>query len=383
MNRVTHGFPGWTAFVAVAILAAQNLASAEAAVTPSPTPAASAVPSSQTPAAPAAIPGVMFDQIDRTLTGDATPPPPGSFASELARIQRAASGQNGVSTPGGQSIGSQLGNMALSQIPIVGSLIVSANMKRQQQQAQQRLQESLHPQPPGVLTHYAFYNGWSRVEVPGQYATIKRPDLHQTILLDLQNRTYTTVSDDSSLQTPVPAATVVGSGQLLSTATWSLKDPLTIEGLATSHYEGGDLLVVSQSSGACQDGMIRANEIEYVTDALEPLPLPPNGVEKIALPAGCNASISHKSAGDDPSNRFYVYRVIRVEGGSALAANASTPVMPGLQSMFANLPGMPAMPGRSGPSNVMYKLSIRSNITILGPADAAMFSPPADFTPTK
>jgi hypothetical protein len=49
-------------------------------------------------------------------------------------------------------------------------------------------------------------------------------------------------------------------------------------------------------------------------------------------------------------------------------------------AMFANMPGTPA---RSGPSNVMYKLSIRSNIKTLGPGDAAMFSPPADFTLTK
>jgi hypothetical protein len=379
MKRVNQTISCWTAIVAVAVLAAQNPASA--ASSPSPTPAASAVPASQTPAA---SPGVMFDQIDRTLTGNATPPPPGSFASELARIQRAASGQNGQGMPGaGQSIGSQLGNMALSQIPIVGSLIVSANMKRQQQQAQQRLQESMHPQQPGVLTHYAFYNGWSRVEIPGQYATIKRPDLHQTIVLDLQNKTYSTLPDDAATQTPAPVATANGTGQLFSSATWSQIDSLTIESLTTSHYEGGDLLVISQGNGACQDGMIRTSEIEYVTDALEPLPLLANGLEKIALPAGCNASISHKSAGDDPSSRFYVYRVIRVEGGSALAANASSPVMGSLQSMFANVPGMPSMPGASGPSNVMYKLSIRSNIKTLGPDDAAMFSPPADFTPTK
>jgi hypothetical protein len=380
MNRVKQTLSCWTALVAVVMLAAQNPASA--APSPSPTPAASAVPALQTPAAPAAIPGVMFDQIDRTLTGNATPPPPGSFASELARIQRAASGQNGPSMPG-QSIGSQLGNMALSQIPIVGSFIVSANMKRQQQQAQQRLQESMHPQQPGVLTHYAFYNGWSRVEIPGQYATIKRPDLHQTIVLDLQNKTYSTLPDDAATQTPAPVATPNGTGQLFSSATWSQKDSLTIEGLTTSEFEGGDLLVVSQGNGACQDGMIRTSEIEYVTDALEPLPLPANGLEKLALPAGCNASIAHKSAGDDPTCRFYVYRVIRVEGGSALAANASSPVMGSMQSMFANMPGMPPMPGTSGPSNVMYKLSIRSNIKTLGPDDAAMFSPPADFTPTK
>ncbi len=380
MNRLLHSLSYCAALVAVAVLAAQ---SARAAAAPSPTPAASAVPASQTPAAPAAVPGVMFDQIDRTLTGDATPPPPGSFASELARIQHAASGQNGPSMPGAsQSIGTTLENMALSQIPIVGSIFVSAQMKRQRQQAQQRLQESMHPQQPGVLTRYAFYNGWSRVEIPGQYATITRPDLHETIVLDLQNKTYTIVSDDSATQTPAPVATDGGSGQLLSTAAWNLKDQLTIEDMATSHYEGADLLVVSQGNGACQDGMIRASAIEYVTDGPEPLPLPPNGLEKLALWAGCNASISHRSAGDDPNGRFYVYRVIRVEGGSAVAANA-TALMPGPQSMFANMPGMPAMPGRSGPSNVMYKLSVRSNIKALGPDDAAMFSPPADFTPIK
>lgn len=294
----------------------------------------------------------MFDQIDRTLIGGASPPPPGSFAIELELIKKhQAIAKNGQTTPAahGESIMDTLSSVAASQIPIpfVGSWIVSLGSHAQEKKAEQAAAEMRNVMNAGVLTHYAFYNGWTRVEVPGEYAIITRPDQGKKYTLDLQNKVFSTTAYGAAVGGS-KTLTAPGTAHLQTTASWSLKDPLAVDGQTTAHYEGTEMLLVSEARGVCEDGEIRESVTEYVTDLPEPAPLA-GGLESLALPTGCAPTIEHHSNGDDPSAHLYLYRLVRVDSEASYV---------------------------DGP---MIAVSMRSNVKPLGPDDAALFEPPPDF----
>ncbi|HEV2907940.1 MAG TPA: hypothetical protein VGX02_01615, partial [Candidatus Eremiobacteraceae bacterium] len=133
-----------------------------------------------------------------------------------------------------------------------------------------------------------------------------------------------------------------------TTASWSLKDPLVLDGQTATLYEGTAMLLVTEARGVCEDGETRESVTEYVTDLPEPAPLA-GGLESFALPAGCAATIEHQSNGEDPSAHLYLYRLIRVDGEAAYV---------------------------DGPT---IAVSMRSNVKPLGPDDASLFAPPPDF----
>jgi hypothetical protein len=323
-----------------------------------PSSAATTLPSSATLPSPTVMPvaGVMFDQIDRTLAGAATPPPPGSFAIELELIkkhQAVAKNSQASQASRGTSIADSLESMALSQIPIpfVGNWISSFTSRAQEKKAQQAAAEMRNIMNAGTLMRLAFYNGWTRVEVPGEYAIITRPDLGKKYTLDLQNKVYSTSAFGGAVAGS-KATFAPGSAQLQSTTAWTLKEPLDIDGLATAHYEGAALLLVSEARGVCEDGEIRESVTEYVTELPEPALLA-GGLESLALPQGCTPAIERHSSGDDPNARFFLYRLVRVEnGGSAI----------------------------DGP---LIAVSQRANIKTLGAGEASLFAPPPDFAAAR
>jgi hypothetical protein len=294
----------------------------------------------------------MFDQIDRTLVGGASPPPPGSFAIELELIKKhQAIAKNGQTTAAahGESIMDTLASIAASQIPMpfVGSWIASLGSHAQEKKAEQAAAEMRNVMNAGVLTRYAFYNGWTRVEVPSEYAIITRPDLGKKYTLDLQNKVFSTTAYGAAVAGS-KTLTAPGTAQLQTTASWSLKDPLVLDGQTAALYEGTAMLLVSEARGVCEDGEIRESVIEYVTDLPEPAPLA-GGLESLALPTGCAPTIEHHSNGADPSVHLYLYRLVRVDSEASYV---------------------------DGP---MIAVSMRSNVKPLGPDDASLFQPPPDF----
>ncbi|HZV79306.1 MAG TPA: hypothetical protein VFF60_06765, partial [Candidatus Binatus sp.] len=335
-----------------AIAVAANAFMALAAPTlaePSPGPSSSATiaPALASPSASATIApapssspsGVMFDQIDRKLVGNATPPPPGTFAADLALIQQrdALASHPNPSKPG-LSLGNELATIALSYIPFVGNMIAHKLFAHNQQSSQtQALMNA------GTLTRYAFLNDWSRVELPGQYAVIKRPDLGKTFVLDLKNKTYSTETTPAASGSQQPYAS--GSATLDSTVTWSSNQTLDIEGITTTRYDADGALKLSDAAGSCANGTLQAMLTEYVTDGTEPATLSQIAIEPLVLPQGCDPAIVRHVAGDDPHGRFYLYRVVRTQGKNAHGV-----------------------------------VSQRANVKGLGPADAALFAPPPDFT---
>ena len=334
------------AALVMAVLAALGAAAAIGA------PSASASTATIAPARSSSPAGVMFDQIDRTLAGTATPPPPGSFAVELELIKKhQAIAKNSQASQGqsGMSITETLESIAASQIPIpfVGSWIASLGSRAQEKKTEQAAAEMRNVMNAGVLTRYAFYNGWTRVEVPGEYAIITRPDLGQKYTLDLKNKVFSTTAYGRAVAGSkglLPS----GSAQLQSTASWTLKDPADIEGQTTSHYDGTAMLLIDEARGVCEDGEVRESVTLYVTGLQEPAPLS-GGLESLALPAGCVPAIERHTNGDDPSAHFYLYRLVRIDSEASSV---------------------------DGP---LIAVSMRSNIKALGPADASLFEPPADF----
>ncbi|HYK53391.1 MAG TPA: hypothetical protein VEV38_07665, partial [Candidatus Eremiobacteraceae bacterium] len=185
-----------------------------------------------------------------------------------------------------------------------------------------------------------------RVELPGQYAIIKRPDLGKTFILDMRNKTYSSDTIPVAEQSQQPYAS--GTATLDSTVTWSSNQTLDIEGVTTTRYDASGALKVSEAAGSCANGTVQATLTEYVTDRTEPAALSEIAIEPLVLPQGCDPTIVRHVAGDDPRGRFYLYRVVRTQG-----------------------------------KNPRGVVSQRSNVKELGPDAAALFAPPSDFTPTQ
>jgi hypothetical protein len=257
--------------------------------------------------------------------------------------------------------------MALSFIPYVGPFASMAARQAQQAHLKHERQEAFDAMAGGTLTHYAYYNGWSRTE-SGQYAFIRRPDLGKLYTLDLKNKAYIVSDlpqDAAAVATPSPGSTVD------STLAWTAGGTLDLQNQATTKYDATDVMSVTQSSdGDCQQETINVGVSEYVTAMPEPVPLTSSALEKLALPTGCVPTITHHDNGVPPGDRLYVYRVIHIEGGSAI--ELEMPALP----LFAHS-------GKQAPpplTNGVWVLSERANIVAIGAGDAALFSPPADFT---
>ncbi|MBV8281672.1 MAG: hypothetical protein JO347_06350 [Candidatus Eremiobacteraeota bacterium] len=317
--------------------------------------------SAQTPA-----PGVAFDQVDRTIPGNQSPPPPGSYAQELALAQRKAS----APSPYGLhiSIAETLANMALSYIPYAGPFASMAAAKAEQAQLKHERQEAQEAVAFGTLTHYAYYNGWTRIE-SGQYAFIRRPDLGKLYTLDLKNKAY--IVSDLPQGAPVAATPSPGSA-VESTLGWTTGGTLDLEGQTTTQYVAGDVMNITQSeNGDCQQETISVDVTEYVAAAPDPTPLTSAALEQIAFPTGCVPAITHRESGTAPGDRMFVYRVIHIVGGSAM--ELEMPVLP----IFGHTSGKQTPPPLS---NGVWLLSERANIIAIQAGDDALFSPPADFT---
>lgn len=345
---MTRRFVRFAPFVALAVTAAAVIAGARGEADTS----ASAPP-----------PGVAFDQVDRPIPGNQAPPPPGSYAQELALAQKRAS----MKAPWEirTTIAEQLLNMALSYIPYAGPFASMAASKAEQAEIKHERQEAQDSLAWGTLTHYAYYNGWSRAE-SGQYAFIRRPDLGKMYTLDLRNKAYL-VSDLP--QNPVVPATPSPGSSADSALAWTMGGTLDLEGQATTKYDASDVMNVAQSTaGDCQQETININVTEYVASIPEPIPLTSTALEQLALPTGCVSTISHHESGVGPQDRLYVYRVIQIKGGSAM--ELEMPVLP----LFAHGTKPPPL------ANSVWLLSERANIAEIGAGDAALFSPPADFT---
>ncbi len=386
------------ATIASVILGAFLLASSAGAAfgDSSPTPAASPAPAvSPTSSATASI-SIAFDQIDRVIAGTGTPPPLNSFDADEVAIKNAQSASLFPNISMTQNLGSMLVNTALSMVPFVGGFISGAAAQAQANAQRKKYEDQLNALTgpnPGALTHYAFYDGWTRIEVPNLVVILK-PDQHLKIFINPVKKTYRIEDaahelppppDDASPQpdaepTPSPAP----SPQTDLTITLSQTDATTIAGQAVVGYLADASLRLTNSAQPCRDGTFTASQLDYLAPVAEPLPQAITDAHTfyaLALPDGCDVPLHPQVTGPaPPSDQMYVYRLLTVVHDPTVVSRPSPPPSgrPDAAALERSMFGVNA---GSGPNYMV--LSERANIRQLTAADASLFDIPTGYTETK
>jgi hypothetical protein len=338
------------------------------------------------PAVPSAAPppGLAYDEIVRVVSG-ATPPPPGAFAADAAAIASSPS-PSPTPAPRRRGFGLNIGAVLSGGGPGAVASDAAGNA------ADNSVQQSLGPSFGGLaaaargylqprLLRYAFWNGWERVDDPAaQTATIRKCDLRQVIKLDLAAKTYV-VYDPSAEPTPAAALPPAARGrqappdpQQPGTAVGTLAEvtkslpPQRIENYPTTGYDSTTTFSTAQSTGSCRNTSASIETIQYLSALQQPTvtacpirraPLPTTASEVVTPTTGCRPTFSATRSGPTPpTSRLALYSLVEIGGGPTPAPqSAGTPV----------------------PSGFGF-LTERGNLKPLGPADAALFAVPADFT---
>ena len=348
-----------------------------------------------TPLAPSAAPapGLAYDEIVRVVVG-ATPPPPGAFQFDLAALSQAAAAP--TPTPGAKRRGLGFGAIAgavLTGSPgAIGGAVADDAVSNAMDSTLQRslggqfaaLGASIRGFLQPHLLHYAYENGWERIDdTTMQTATIRKCDIGQVVHLDLAKKTYT-VYDPNSEPTAAPAAPTASHGSRATpptnappgttvadiSMTTKALGPMRIDGEPTSGYESTAAFATTQSTGSCRDGSASIQTADYFSSRNRPTvtscpvrraPLPESASD-LAAPSqstgGCRPTLTfHQSGPAMPAGKLSLYTLVTMSG-----ANGATP---------APAPGNAAGIGF---------LTERGNLKTLGIADAGLFSVPADFT---
>ena len=345
-------------------------------------PAAADTQASPSPAPVSAQPAlaIAYDQVDRQLGGNATPPPPEAFNDEVQAALDARK-STGISMPAGPSLGQE----AIEMIPGIGMIYGMAQAKKQQdaaKKAEQEAQDQLSGNKPPVLTRYAFYNGWTRVETANSII-IAKPDQHVTIFIDPQAKTYHTydTSGAAQIEAAPSAAPQSESGASSATAIESSGQAatITIDGQPTVGFSQDALVTLSGSSGSCHDGTFRAKKLVYYAQMAEPLPdSKVTPLDSLALPEGCSATIALQTSGTaEPAGQMWLYKLVTV------VRDPNVQTQTGNTGNF-DFSGMMQGPQQSAglPPNYML-FSERGNIRQLSAADASLFDVPAGYTEDK
>ena len=298
---------------------------------------------------------LQYDEIVRVVVGQATPPPPGSFKTDLAAINSAASDQAAQPPPKKHGFGNILGAVLSGQSPVdaaAGNVADNALSN-----AMGGMLGSLNAYTAfvrrGKLARYTFYNGWQRVDdAAGQTATINKFDQHQVIVLDLKAKTYRTTdtSEHTSAATPeqVPhpkhEAPSKETPEQPGTAVVDLRldnavlGPQVLDGIPTTGYRSKVTLAMTQATGSCRNGSFsvassqyfsRFDEprIAYAATSERPAARVPTDPRAMVTQGGCKPTFTvHNSGSPPPGGRFMMYSNVAMQpqDASSSSANASS-----------------------------------------------------------
>jgi hypothetical protein len=266
--------------------------------------------------------GIAFDQIDRLRLEGATPPPPGSFHDDAARIAAQQPLHPKVATESelkAQSATAMISSGLLGMIPIAGSFLAMAASKAMNaayESEQRKRNEENHAElmaflATGTLSRFAFYHSWARLARAGSETRIEKPDQGVTILLNDETHTArsfgahgdTTYVIDTQEQV-VPVLDAPPEVTRLS--------DLVIDGRAAHGYRSTANFTLPQQVGWCKHGSHRAVVTEYVVPVADPEPAgtppPDGGVSGICAPNG-TASLHEPG-------KLVVYRAAELDSGS-------------------------------------------------------------------
>jgi len=385
------GFGGVKAYSSTLLIVAL-IASGPAPIPPPP----ASTPAPVASALPAGL-AITFDQVDRMLGDYETPPPLTTFDADVQVAQFSSTGLGLPHT----SFGQEMGDMALSYIPVIGTFFALAQAKHskaQMEASMEMINSALNGVRPPTLTNYAFYDGWTRIESGGE-AVITKPDQHVQILLNLDAKTYKTIDTDSPspadgsptpMVAPVPSPSP-GTGTMQVTATSTTMPATVVNGQPTTGYAEDDAITVTEGAGSCQDATYGASVVEYVEQTPEPLAIEDQAaLDALALPLGCSATIATAAPQSPaasptgasppaPSDLMYVYRLVTITRGPKIPEKSTS--MHGWANPRSMMAAAEAATAQL-PANYMM-LSERGNFRVLTADDAAMFAIPAGFTETR
>jgi hypothetical protein len=314
--------------------------------------------------------GVQYEEINRLIPSPATPPPPGSFAADVAAIESPTDAQpkkkRGLL---GAIVSGNIGDIAGDQI--------SNSLERS-------LGGSFAGLTQGRVERYSYYGSWMRTdEVLAKTATIRKCDLHQTIELDLEKKTYRIIdtappaAGSTPLTTPAPARHTAppspeppGSGLLDLTSTVRALGTMLIDGLNTQHFESTNSVALTQATGSCRNGSFSISQEQYFSGFAEPHAICPVDFKASALPSyprepsqlvargGCRPTITqHVSGPPEPAGKLALYSLMTMSSGGAQPTAKAT-----------------------GESQTFSFLTERGNVHALSAVDRTLFDIPSDFT---
>jgi hypothetical protein len=342
-------------------------------------------------AAPA--PGVGYDEIVRVVVG-ATPPPPGNFQADLAAVNAPVAA---AATPAPRKRGIGFGAIAGAVLGGggAGSIAGAVAGEAASDAMDNALQRSLGTQFAALgasirsflqphAMHYAYYNGWERVDdVSAQTATIRKCDIGQVYRLDLAKKTYSIYdpnSEPASSATSAPpqqrgtrpaapaAPAPPGTAAADISATTKSLGPLRIENQATSGYDSTASFAMTQATGSCRNASASISTEQYLSAIDRPTvtscpirrqPVPESAGEAVTPPqssGGCRPTFAfHNSGPTVPSGKLSLYTLVSMNAGAG-----ATPA-----------------PAASGTAGVGF-LTERGNVKTV--TDASYFEVPPDFT---
>ena len=348
-------------------------------------------PGASPSAAPA--PGLAYDELVRVLVG-ATPPPPGGFQADLAALN-ASPAPNPSAAPKRRGIGlgalagAVLGGGGAGSIgsAIAGDVVSTAAENALSQQLSgtfaglaSAMRSFLSPH----LFHYAYWNGWERVDdVTAQTATIRKCDIGRVVRLDLAKKTYhidVPADDTPAPAAPAPAAprsrpersepAPPGTAVAELTSTTRALGPLRIDNQPTVGYAATTTFAMTQSTGSCRDGRTSLEATNYYTGLTPPAvtacpvrrpPVPLTPSDAVAPPprGGCRPTFSASRNGPaEPSGKLPAYTLLTMSA----AVGAASPA-----------------PASTGTGRVGF-LTERGNFATLGAPNSDQFEIPAGFT---
>jgi hypothetical protein len=346
------------------------------------------------PAAPSAAPppGIAYDEIVRVVVSG-TPPPPGDFQNDLAAVNASPPAVAATATPRKHGLGA-LGDLAGAVLShnAPGAIAQGAASDALANSLEDSLQRQLGGEfdavgnairgfmQPRVL-HYAYWNGWERVEDDvAQTVTIRKCDIGRIIYLNLANKTYTIYDPSSepssapfapaarSERRPSPVATAQpGTAVAVLSETTKVVGPLHIDNVPTVGYDATTSFAMTRSIGSCHDANASLRSVQYLSSFSQPMvnacpvhhaPFPQTASDTVAVDPkseGCRPTVTMRQSGPPvPKDRLALYSLV-----SLSAANAAHPDSKG---------------------NGIGFLTERGNIVTLGPADAGRFEVPRGYT---
>ncbi|MDP9064510.1 MAG: hypothetical protein M3O06_01445 [Pseudomonadota bacterium] len=273
--------------------------------------------------------GIAFDEIARLLPPGAPPPSVGTFVVDAAAIaalpplvvpkqhQLDVTALTALAVAG--AVSAQAGPIGVLPTIIfehaataAGNAAVKANTAEFERQKTGYANGKLARQRTGILAKFAYYQGWSRVELAPGAVKIDKPDLGVTMTLDAASHTFTAVRTPPIGETfTATSAGVRGTAVLEEAPTVESLPEERIEGMSVRGYRTGGTITITRDSFLCAAGRHHVTETEYVADVPDPrydATHGASGAQPLITACLLGNTVSHREPG-----KLVLYRTVIVD----------------------------------------------------------------------